>query len=230
MQKSTPMIDIHSHILYKLDDGPEFSEESFSSLKAMEDFGFTEIIPTPHRHHLFYNPPTEEVESRIKEINSPLIKRFSFEYMFSLESIRKEPNLFELYISPLGWRVILVELHPLMSGKADIEKSCYLLNSIGITPLLAHIERYGHNDEFWIDIKRKYSVFYQASLKNLATRFLEKKKRQIGRLIEIDLIDNLCTDFHSVKDLPNIEKGLEFVNNKFPEKVRRLFSINFETV
>lgn len=42
------MKDIHSHILYGIDDGTKSLEESIEILKKASTRGFTDIILTPH--------------------------------------------------------------------------------------------------------------------------------------------------------------------------------------
>ena len=42
------MTDIHSHILYNLDDGSSSLEESIELLKKLEKSGFKHVILTPH--------------------------------------------------------------------------------------------------------------------------------------------------------------------------------------
>ncbi len=222
------MIDAHSHILYGVDDGIELYEDMLVCIKHMSSFGFREIIPTPHRFHMFFNPEVADVVSRIYEIESSMVTRFSFEYMFSKESIETEEKLYELYRSPSGWRVVLVEFMPFMSGKNDIEKAVFLLNSMGISPLLAHIERYGLPDSFWIELKNKYSVFYQVVLKNMARKFFESRKKQIVRLLDAGLVDNVASDLHKVQELSLVEKGLDFFNRRYSHLSEKLFTLSFE--
>ena len=42
------MIDIHSHLLFGVDDGAKTLEESIDILKDMSKFGFESVILTPH--------------------------------------------------------------------------------------------------------------------------------------------------------------------------------------
>jgi len=222
------MIDVHSHILHQLDDGPDSVEESRACLSILADMGFTEIIPTPHRFHMLYNPSPDEVSDRISEIKSSLIQRFSFEYLFSTEVTETRGDINELTVTPKGWKVLLIEFLPLMSRKSDIEQALFTLNMHGIAPLIAHIERYGLTDEFWKEIKKRYAVFYQVSLKTLSARFFDAKRNQIIRLLDLGLIDNAATDLHRLAKIEQIEQGLEFLRKKFPSQIERLFSLSFE--
>ena len=42
------MTDIHSHILFDVDDGSRTLEESIELIKKMKEIGFNNVICTPH--------------------------------------------------------------------------------------------------------------------------------------------------------------------------------------
>jgi len=42
------MIDLHSHILFQIDDGADSIEESLSLIREAVDYGVTDIVLTPH--------------------------------------------------------------------------------------------------------------------------------------------------------------------------------------
>ncbi len=220
------MIDLHSHVLPNIDDGPKTSEESLECIQGLEHLGFTEIVPTPHRYHIFYNPQEEDVRKSVAELESPLIKRFSFEYTYNEGIIKKTENLHELYVFPKNRRVILVEFHPFRAGKKDIEKAVFSLNAMNVHPLLAHIERYGHSDEFWENLRQKYKVFLQIGLKSFSSSIFNSSRRQIMRLLEKGIVDNAATDIHNIKQLSNVEKALKTISEKFPDRKSRLFSFS----
>jgi len=73
------MIDIHSHILYGLDDGAQDRETSLAMLKLAFETGTTDIVATPHSDSQFTYQSTL-VDERIRELNEltgakPLIHR-----------------------------------------------------------------------------------------------------------------------------------------------------------
>src|SRR5882757_3730627 len=47
------MIDIHSHILPGMDDGPQTLEEAVAMVRMAADSGTTEIVATPHANDEF---------------------------------------------------------------------------------------------------------------------------------------------------------------------------------
>ena len=48
MERETKMIDIHTHILYGLDDGAEDEETTINMLRIAEGEGIEAVILTPH--------------------------------------------------------------------------------------------------------------------------------------------------------------------------------------
>jgi protein-tyrosine phosphatase len=61
------MVDIHSHILYGLDDGAETLEESVAMVRMATEAGTTDIVATPHAN-LEYDFDPDLIEQRIQEL------------------------------------------------------------------------------------------------------------------------------------------------------------------
>ncbi len=220
------MIDLHSHLLPGLDDGPEEVSETLEIIKEMSSFGYIEIIPTPHKFHTLYNPDPNIVMGRIAALKKTMVRRFSFEYMCNILKIKELSDHREFSRTSNGYKVIMVEFSPFV-GKSEIENSVFSLNAGGFIPLLAHIERYLKDDEFWLDLRKKYKVFFQSSVRTLAKPSFHIKKKQVIRFLEKGLIDNLGTDLHRATQLEKVEKGLTFFRNNFSGLGKDLFSDKF---
>ncbi len=220
------MIDIHSHILWNVDDGCESLEETQAVLEQLRTMGFTKIIPTPHRFHPLYNPSVTTVKERIRSLQSEMIDTFSFEYMYS-SVIPEEKQLFEFGITSFGSRIILLEFVPMLIRPHDIEEILFLMERKSIFPILAHIERYLLPLSFWEGIKSRYSVWLQGGLKSLGKGPFDSGKRNLSQLLKAGLIDNLATDIHSSAQLSLIDKAFNYLESS-SISYRSLFS--FPTV
>jgi len=55
------MIDIHTHILPSIDDGPETIEESIEICKVAANDGIKKIVATPHSNNGVYEPKSAEI-------------------------------------------------------------------------------------------------------------------------------------------------------------------------
>ena len=65
------MIDIHSHILYGIDDGSTDIEESIEIIKRLKQIGFHKIIATPHyidnTEYVTGNKKKKEILNKLKK-------------------------------------------------------------------------------------------------------------------------------------------------------------------
>ena len=68
------MVDIHTHILWAVDDGPKQMEETMQLLEQAVDEGITEIIATSHSFHPQYHVQYETINSQIQLLQFQLIK------------------------------------------------------------------------------------------------------------------------------------------------------------
>ena len=220
------MIDLHSHLLPGLDDGPEEVSETLEIIKEMSSFGYIEIVPTPHKFHSLYNPDPNIVTGRISALGKTMVRRFSFEYMCNVPKIKELSDHREFSRTKNGYKIIMVEFSPFV-GKKEIENSVFSLNAGGFIPLLAHIERYLKDDGFWLELKKKYKVFFQSSVRTLAKASFHIKKKQVIRFLEKEIIDNLGTDLHRASQLESVDRGLTFFRNNFSGYGKDLFSDKF---
>jgi len=221
------MIDLHSHLLYGLDDGPETPEDSYEIIRHMSSFGFTELVPTPHKFHMLFDPSPGDVVEKISSLKRSIIKRFTFEYMSKAELIIGLENKHEIGMTEKGEKIVLVEFPSSVTSKDEIKKCIFKLNAASIVPLIAHIERYRKSDNFWKECRSSCKVLLQGCIKTLAKPSYDRRKKQIVRLLDENMIDNMASDIHKVSQLSKVEKGLDFINKNFGEKVRRLFSDEF---
>ena len=56
------MIDIHTHLLFGVDDGPATIEESIEMLKVAKAQGVDAMILTPHYRHGMFSYPNEQIK------------------------------------------------------------------------------------------------------------------------------------------------------------------------
>ena len=64
------MIDIHTHVLFGLDDGAQSLEESMAIIHKYIENGYHGVVATPHHYNGKYLPSKKEiVESRQTILN-----------------------------------------------------------------------------------------------------------------------------------------------------------------
>lgn len=141
------MIDFHNHILPSVDDGSKSIDMTLSMLKHAEYQGVTDVVNTVH----FQHPKMDNkdinfntIKKRIESLND-ILKKNNIKITIHLGSeVFFFPNLIDLIDNPLatiGGKYMLIEFHPLnIPGKH--KQVLYDLKMKGITPVIAHPERY----------------------------------------------------------------------------------------
>lgn len=137
------MIDLHTHILPGMDDGPTHWKESLSMLAMLRDQGVTTVALTPH-----YYAPQESVESfvRRREASHQLIAGEGMELLLGSETylsdtLFRNDTLYDLCIGDTNY--LLLEL-PYASRwePAVFERVEQLIHTFHVKPILAHPERF----------------------------------------------------------------------------------------
>ena len=142
------MIDFHNHILPSVDDGSNSIDMSISMLQHAYDQGITDVVNTVHLQH----PKVEGKDISLKRIEIEIDKLKENLYKNNIDidiHIGSEvfflPNLVELIDNPLATigngKYMLVEFHPF--NIPNTHKQVFFdLKMKGITPIVAHPERY----------------------------------------------------------------------------------------
>lgn len=139
------MIDYHTHILPKIDDGSRSVEESCEILKQQKVAGTKTIIASSH----FY--PDQKLETFVQQRSEALSKiqehaqalgieiRTAAEVLLSVDTWKLE-GLEQLAIE--GTHYILLEM-PYSHWSAWVYTSiAKIKESTGLVPIIAHVERY----------------------------------------------------------------------------------------
>ena len=230
-------IDTHTHILPKLDDGSRSSEESLRMLGALYDMGACGVILTPH----FYarsDEPEEFLSSReqtaehfIRKIkaahgNEGALPRLylgaEVEY-FNAMSIC--PDLERLCIG--GTRYLLCEMPFYRWTGAMIDELRIIKKKCGITPIIAHIERYfGFFKPSMLDEMIAEGFIIQSN----AEAFIRFGRGRVLKMLEEGRIHLLGSDCHNMeKRAPNIGAALDVIEKKLgADAVKRLCDNSLE--
>ena len=140
------MIDVHTHILPSIDDGPETNEESMEICKAAANDGIKKIVAKPHLNNGVYEPKSAEIIKAVDALNTQLaVQQIDIDMLPGAE-IHISDGLVEsvkngdvLTINN-GGKFILLEL-PFAFVPPGTDKFIFNLKVNGIIPILAHAER-----------------------------------------------------------------------------------------
>lgn len=201
------MIDIHSHLLFGVDDGSRTLEESVHVIKKFSEVGYTDIILTPHYiNDSTYVSTREENLDVLKRLKVGLIRNNVNVNLYLGNEIYIDSEIANLLknniISSLNdTKYLLIELP--MSGENEIYYDIFLdLINMGYKVILAHPERY---ISFQKDFNKIYElkelgVLLQSNVGSILGDYGRGAKKTIKRLLKENLITFMGTDIHHNKE------------------------------
>ena len=232
------MIDMHTHILPNIDDGSESMEETIKMLKEAKEAGFTDIITTSHYIENSYDITKRERKNIINEIKSKSdIENINIKLYNGAEAYISN-NIYELIekeeLPTLNnSKYLLMEL-PMNNKVLYLENVIYSLESKGITPIIAHPERYSYvqKDIKFVEELVERGVLFQANYGSIIGKYGNDASKSVKKLLKKKLIHFLGTDTHKSNSIYTqmniILKKLEKITGK--EYLELLSVINPEIV
>jgi protein-tyrosine phosphatase len=197
------VIDLHSHILFGLDDGPETVEGSIELARAAVAEGVKTIAATPHVRDDFPTSP-EQMEAGVEAVREALR-----EAGVALEVVRGgevnvgrlgELETDELKRFGLGGNpgYLLVE-PPYYGWPLDMGQVLFELRAAGITPVLAHPERNGEvqSRPELVQSLVEAGVLAQLTAASVAGRLGRSARAASFRLLESGCAHLISSDAHS---------------------------------
>ncbi len=136
------MIDIHSHILFGVDDGAKDYNESVEMLKAAKKAGFDKIIATPHVRSPHYNRNKARIAmDELKPVAEKLGIELVQGYEYNISALTDDTIEGAMQFCTEGTKTILLE----MNGSqlvSNWERVVIHFQREGADVIIAHPERY----------------------------------------------------------------------------------------
>ena len=201
------MIDVHSHLLYGVDDGVKTLEESIDILRDLQKAGYKDVIITPH--YIKDSKYTSDVETnnkKLTKIKDALVKNKIDINVYLGNEIYIDKDIDELLddkkITTLNnTNYLLIEL-PLSGEFPEYIDIFRYLISKGYEIILAHPERYASFQKNFKKIYEleKIGVYFQCNLDSILGKYGEEAKNTVIRMLEEKKITFLGTDIHQKKE------------------------------
>jgi protein-tyrosine phosphatase len=198
------MIDLHTHVLPGIDDGPDEIDESLDLLRAAAEQGTTLMAATPHLRsdHPLVRP--DELAAACEDVNARVPEGLEISVLPAGEvdlSWAQRASDEELRLASFGQRGsdLLVET-PYGELTDTFEALLFNVSVRGYRVLLAHPER---NPTFQRDPRRlreiaERGVLLQITLPSLLRPDKRSRSRRLAvALVEEGLAHNLASDCHS---------------------------------
>lgn len=235
------MIDIHSHIVFEVDDGPKTIEDSRALLEESYRQGVRTIISTSHRRKGMFETPEAKIEENFKqvqelakEIADDLTVLYGAEIYYTSDILDKLeqgkiPRLADSQYALIEFSMITPykEIHTALSN----------VLRLGVTPVVAHIERYHclENDEKKVRDLINMGCYTQINSSSVLkpklfgdTYKFMKKRAQF--FLEKDLVHFVASDMHNLDPRPPyMQEAYQIISKKYGEShAEQLFRNNQE--
>jgi len=225
------MLDIHSHILPGVDDGAEDVASAIELLEAMKQQGITDVIATPHFYAMDNNIDEfrHNVASAYSELyNAALSKELPNVSIgcevFYFNGIGRSRGIRELTLCRSNH--ILLELPNCRLDKEILRDVTDLSDRLGLTVILAHLERYAGEKGFkdWLRLIDNESLFVQINASSLFNPYL---KKAANKLIKNGYVSFLATDTHSLSNRPPMmSEAIEEIKKQFGVRTAQMLINN----
>lgn len=201
-----PMIDIHTHLLFGVDDGPESLEESVSMLQKAASQGVTTIILTPHYRHGMFPYKRDVIIENYKKLlpygkEEGIALYLGCEYHVNSRIIEAITSKRVFTLANSSYVLTEYEYH---TEYDYIEKMSQQLISHGFVPVIAHVERYGCllKEPQNVEQLRRMGAMIQVNAPAVIGKDDWMRKRFCKKLLEQGWVDMIGSDSHGVKNRP----------------------------
>ncbi len=224
------MIDLHSHVLPRMDDGAKDSSESIAMLQDAYSQGVRICAATPHctihrenkipdflaRRRARY----ERLQEAIADLDEPLPHIILGAEVYLDHDISAHEDIKKLCYENTDH--MLVELSSDLSVSQCVD-CIYSLSMLGIKPLIAHVHRYPK----FLDLIRELKgldVTYQIN----CSHFLSfKGRKEILKMLETYETFIASSDMHNMTTRPcDVEKAMKKSAKAFPRTTPKMFGEN----
>lgn len=194
--------DWHSHILPGVDDGFQKMEDSLAVLRHYENLGVKTVWLTPHIMEEVPNTP-RKLRDRFEQLkeaySGPIVLNLAAENMLdSLFEERVSQN--ELMTIGEDGDHILVETS-YVNPPMGMDQMIFNVMSMGLTPVLAHPERYRYMDKQDYSKWKERGLMFQTNFMSLLGMYGETAREKAEWLLKEGMIDLTGSDLHRYNQL-----------------------------
>jgi protein-tyrosine phosphatase len=213
------LIDIHSHVLFGMDDGARTLEDSVAMVRMAAEHGTTDLVATPHAN-LMYRFEPERIAERIAQVREAaggaLRLYTGCDFHLSFDNIQdsiEHPRKYTINQQ----RYLLVEFSELLIFK-NTEDIFARLGEAGMTPVITHPERNGllrqriEHITKWVEQGARVQVTAQSLTGTFGRRALDFSRELLDR----KLVHVVASDGHDCERRPPVmDQAREWLRKKY---------------
>ena len=222
------MFDIHSHIIYGVDDGARTLEEAVELVALDIIEGAEAIIATPH-YYVDEPSDPEVLRNRLQELRDFLrktgkgrfpdgeeIELYEGNEVLWFESMTEKLQSGEI-LTLSGTRFTLIEFYP-EESYSTILRAVRKVRTAGYRPVIAHAERFRGLREHGLTEVIDQGAYIQLSAEPFGGAFFDSTTRFVRDAAKSGQCHFLGTDMHRIdRRAPKAAKGIAWIRKNCPD-------------
>jgi len=209
-------VDLHSHVLFGLDDGSRDLATSRAMVGALRALGFSEVYATPHQKAGQFMPSRAAIDVALDAVRAgcapDLQLRLGAENMW--DDVLFDRIKAGAVPSYDDGDAFLLEIRP-AELPVGIVDELFRLRMAGKAPVLAHPERY---ERLWdkpelVEQLRRHCAFV-VDLGAVAGYHGKKQQKVARQLLEDGLAAAVASDAHTVEDVRVAAEGIAWIEKR----------------
>ena len=218
------MIDLHSHVLHAVDDGPDSLDISLDMLRHASDSGIRAVVATPHILDGLSEGYEETIIARFRELTLAVIEDKLDIDVYLGSEIYFQFRMEDIIESSIGTyrgmgRYFLVEVS-LTHYPKRFEDTLLTLLSQRKVPIFSHPERVGPLIGDFESIKNLVDngVLMQINSGSILNDFGSRVTEFTSTLLDKGLVHFIASDAHSIRRRSfNLDKARNTITEKYGE-------------
>ncbi len=222
-------VDLHSHILFGIDDGAQKATDSSAMLDALARFGVTESCVTPHQKASQYLPSAAQIAASLADVHAlrrphhPTLRLGAENMWDDVFFQRLQSGTIPGYADSPAF---LIELPLNGTLPIGLDQALFKIRLAKQVPVLAHPERY---QPLWRDDDLCQTLATQCAflldLPALAGFHGKREAKAARHMVEAGLFHAVATDAHNAEDVSRAAEGLAWLRKHGPKHaVERAFT------
>ena len=211
------MVDLHSHLIWAIDDGSKSREMTINMLRQAVEGGTKKLVLTPHYMPGHYEVPNIKVKERKKDIEL-LVKELDLDLeIYCGQEVYFNEKILDNFEDKLigtinDSRYMLIEFNMRSFSIKEVTEILYELQIKGIVPVIAHPERYIKfiKNPSLINSFIKEGFLFQLNIGSITGDFGKEVKKTAELFLKNKIYSFFGSDAHrNEKRNPNMKLGVE---------------------
>lgn len=221
-------VDIHSHILFNVDDGSKDIETSLLMLKEEINQGVSHVILTPHVQSRVQKVDRKVHVERFLELKQRVLdEKLDIQLSLGAEVLFRShltPDYKELTLGSSNY--ILLEFST--REFQPVEDIVYDISRMGFIPIVAHIERYPYLKTSDYELIKNTGALIQVNSTSILGFDKAVKPKYVIKMIKEGYVDIIASDCHNLDvRKPNLMTCYRFLKKHVDEnRLKALFETN----